>query len=183
MGVQTYQLWQEGPWDHPKPIMGKDLSVVEARRKESPQSQLASTINIIEKNLFDPERGASKTKEFEASSLAMQRLRGMVLVGTVILGESRYAILRPPPDTRTASPGSQTGQPAHLRLKLGDTVEGFNLSEIEERRVVFAKGNARVEVSLDFFRKLDSPLVASAPGSTFGRPTARRTGLPPPPIP
>ncbi|MBI4490581.1 MAG: hypothetical protein HY694_15970, partial [Deltaproteobacteria bacterium] len=121
VGVQTYQLWQEGPWDHPKPSMGKDSSVVKEPKREPPQPRLASTINIVEKNLFDPERGAGKSKEADALALATQRVRGMVLVGTVILGESRYAILRQPPDTRTASPASQTGQPAHLRLKLGDT--------------------------------------------------------------
>jgi len=42
-----------------------------------------------------------------------------------------------------------------MRVKLGDTVEGFRLSEISEKRIVFARGTATVEVPLDYFRKID----------------------------
>lgn len=112
--------------------------------------QLASTRNIIDSNLFDPERGASKTKEVEASSAAMQRLRGMVLLGTAILGQSRYAILQEP-----ANQGAQKQSASYLRLQLGDTFEGFSLSEIEPMKVAFTKGPARVDIPLDFFRRVE----------------------------
>jgi hypothetical protein len=42
-----------------------------------------------------------------------------------------------------------------MRIKLGDTVEGFKLSEVSEKRVVFARGASTVEVPLDYFRKTD----------------------------
>src|SRR5262249_60153209 len=40
---------------------------------------------------------------------------------------------------------------APMRIKLGETVEGFKLSEVSEKRVVFVKGTARVELPLDYF--------------------------------
>jgi hypothetical protein len=76
-------------------------------------------------------------------ALAAQRLRSSLsLVGTAILGASRYAIMQ------------QQGQPpVNLRLKVGDTFEGFRLSEIREKSVVFTRGPARVELALDFSRR------------------------------
>lgn len=78
----------------------------------------------------------------------------MVLLGTAILGNNRFAILQ---DGGT-SPGAAAASGQSLvpmRIKLGDTVEGFKLSEISEKRVVFARGSATVEVPLDYFRKSD----------------------------
>lgn len=148
--------------------------------------QVASTKNIIEKNLFDPERGAGRAEQAEASSIAMQRIRSMVLLGTAILGSSRYAILQEPSDSRSAAQRTQTGQPGNLRLKLGDTVEGFKLSEIHDKRVIFTKGASKVEVALDFFRKVEQT-KPSPPSPTPARPGAapslpRRESLPPPPV-
>lgn len=169
----THQLWQEGPWDLPKPGKGKDTSVVEKPKNEPPRRQLVSTKNIIEKNLFDPDRGASRALEAEASSTAIQRIRSMILMGTAILGNNRYAILQEPSGSPPSPSRGQTGQPGSLRLKLGDTVEGFRLSEIHDRKVVLTKGASRVEVSLDFFRKLDD-----AKGQTKA-PTQPRPGVAP----
>jgi hypothetical protein len=74
-------------------------------------------------------------------------------------------------------------------------VEGFNLSEIGDKKVVFVKGVSRVELPVDFFRKVDvagPPGIAPAaqvgvPGAP-GRPSppvdpniARRPRLPTPP--
>lgn len=185
VGTRTHQLWQEGPWDLPKPGKGKGPSVVEEPKKEPPRQQLVGAKNIIEKNLFDPERGAGVTKEAEASSIAIQRIRSMILLGIAILGNSRYAILQEPSDSRPSTGGTQTGQPGQLRLRLGDTVEGFKLSEIHEKRVVFTKGSSRVEVSLDFFRKVEdtrpkakAPTPVS-PGAAPGIPRRERLSAPP----
>lgn len=186
VGTRTYQLWREGPWEVPKPSKGRYSTVGEGPKKEPLRPQVASTKNIIDKNLFDPERGASKTKEAEASSIAVQRIRSMVLLGTAILGNSRYAILQEPSDARPSAARAQAGQPGQLRLKLGDTVEGFKLSEIHEKRVVFTKGASTVEVSLDFFRKFDDAQerlkipVQTRPGVAPNIP--RRERLPAPPV-
>ena len=78
----------------------------------------------------------------------------MVLLGTAILGNNRFAILQ---DGGTSGvPGVPGQSVVPMRIKLGDTVEGFRLSEVSEKRVVFAKGTATVEVPLDYFRKTDS---------------------------
>ena len=185
VGAGTYNLWQEGPWDLPKPAKAKG-AVVEETKQEPPRLQLVSTKNIIDKNLFDPERGAGRVQESEASAIAMQRIRSMVLMGTAILGNSRYAILQGPSETRPPVPGAPAGQQGNLRLKLGDTVEGFKLSEIHEKKVVFTKGSSKVEVALDFFRKVDdSKEQSKAPAQT--RPGVapsipRRPGVPVPPV-
>ena len=67
----------------------------------------------------------------------------MVLVGTVIIGSNRVAILQ---DSANVAPGQPVaGQrpgaqaAAILRLKVGDNVEGFRLTEITDQRVVFAR--------------------------------------------
>ena len=107
-------------------------------------------------------------------------------MGTAILGNSRYAILQESTDPGLPAQRTQTGQPGNLRLKLGDTVEGFKLSEIHEKRVVFTKGASRVEVALDFFRKGD-PSKQSPPAAVPARQGVvpnipRRPGVPVPPV-
>jgi len=155
VGARSYDLWQKGPWELPQLPKGRGTSVAEEPKKDSPRPQLASTKNIIDKNLFDPERGASRVQESEASAIAVQRIRSVVLLGTAILGSSSYAILQGPSDPRPSPPGSQGGAATSLRLKLGDLVEGFKLSEIHEKKVIFTKGSSKVEVALDFFRKVE----------------------------
>jgi hypothetical protein len=149
-----------GPWDLPNPRKAKPPSAVEDAKAATNPRPIIGTETIISKNIFDPERGAGQTREAEANSQAFQRIRSMVLLGTAILGNNRLAILQ----DRGASPGAAaSGQSnALMRIKLGDTVEGFKLSEISEKRVVFARGTATVEVPLDYFRKVD---VAQPRGS------------------
>jgi hypothetical protein len=111
---------------------------------------------IVSKNLFDPERGAGFTREVEESSRAAQRVRSMVLFGTIIIGNDRFAILQ---DLSNPSAGAGVpGQGQHtppIRLKVGDSVDGFRLAEIADRKVVFTKDASRVEVMLDYFRKTE----------------------------
>lgn len=125
------------------------------------------TETIISKNIFDPERGAGFTREAEANSQAFQRIRSMVLLGTAILGNNRFAILQDGASS-SAAPGIPGQSATPMRIKLGDTVEGFKLSEVSEKRVVFARGASTVEVPLDYFRKTDTAQPR--------RPTAPQTG-------
>lgn len=157
-----------------------------------------NTETIVSKNLFDPERGAGATREAEENSRAFQRLRGMILIGTMIIGENRVAILQ----ENAASPGAGQrpgAQPAStMRLKVGDNVDGFRLAEIADKRVIFARDASRVEVLLDYFRKVDPPApprptppaqAAPAPTPTPGVPVPRvvpnlpRRGQIPAPVP
>lgn len=183
VGQRTYELWHEGPWDLPSAGKAKVADGDEGPKKEPARTQLVSTRNIVEKNLFDPERGAGRAQEAEASSAAMQRMRSMILLGTAILGSSRYAILQQPSDARPPAPGTPAGQQPPLRLKLGDTVEGFKLSEIHDKKVVFTKGSSKVEVALDYFRKVEPTKPVPAPPARPGvAPNVpRRERLPAPP--
>jgi hypothetical protein len=130
----------------------------------SPARPLITTDVIISKNLFDPERGAGATREAEENSRAFQRVRAMILLGTIIIGNDRIAVLQ---DGNNAVPGQPaSAQPTQaMRLKVGDNVEGFRLAEIADRRVVFAKDASRVEVLLDYFRRAEvtAPRIV-APG-------------------
>jgi hypothetical protein len=152
--TKTYWLWISGPWDLPTSRKAKPPIGVEEGKVVSNSRSTIGTDIIVSKNIFDPERGAGLTREAETNSQSFQRVRSMVLLGTAILGNNRLAILQ----EEGASTGSTaaTGQPlAPMRIKVGDTVEGFKLSEISERRVVFARGTTTVELPLDYFRKTD----------------------------
>jgi hypothetical protein len=143
-----------GPWDLPNPRKAKSpIGVEDAKAVTNPRSVIG-TETIISKNIFDPERGAGLTREAEANSQAFQRIRSLVLLGTAILGSNRFAILEDG-GVSSGAPGTPGQANAPMRLKLGDTVEGFRLSEISEKRIVFARGTATVEVPLDYFRKTD----------------------------
>jgi hypothetical protein len=47
------------------------------------------------------------------------------------------------------------------RLKLGDRLEGFELSRIEERKVSFTDGKTTVEIALDDFRRAEGLELAA----------------------
>ncbi len=161
VGLKIHSVWQEGPWQSPEPVLSKPIAA-SAEQTEQVQAapSIAGTDVIIAKNLFDPERGASKTKETEADARAAQRIRGLVLLGTAILGPNRYAIVQEAEVTSRPAAAAQAATPAPRRMKVGDSFDGFNLAEITEKNVVFAKGAMRVEVPVDYFRK---PPVLAAP--------------------
>jgi hypothetical protein len=140
---------------------------------ETKTAPLVGTEVIVSKNLFDPERGEGRNREAETNSRAFQRVRSMVLLGTAILGSNRYAVLRDPGPTAVPGPGVPPQAANLMRLKLGDNVEGFRLSDIGDKRVVFTKGTANVEVLLDYFRKPEPSLPrAPVPGQVgVPRPT------------
>jgi hypothetical protein len=184
----TYRSWRAGPWDIPGPIAQRPAAIVtQTQISLAPRSPIG-TEAIISKNLFDPERGAGASRDAEENSRAVQRVRGMVLVGTVIIGNNRVAILQ---DGTNSAPGQPIpgqrppAQPAAMmRLKVGDSLEGFRLTEIADQRVVFARDATRVEVLLDFFRKVDNvsprPVAASVPVAVPGQIQAPPVGAPVP---
>jgi hypothetical protein len=57
-----------------------------------------------------------------------------------------------------------------MRLKLGDDLEGYRLAEIADKKVVFTKDAARVEVLLDYFRKVDVAAPRAAPSGQIATP-------------
>jgi hypothetical protein len=166
--ARTYLLWKEGPWNLPTPVKRDALITATESHLESTPRPLANTDVIVSRNLFDPERGASRTKEAEADSRALQRIRSLVLLGTAILGSNRYAILQDSGNSGRLPPGQPPQAPAPLRFKVGDVVEGFSLSEIRDKNVVFSKGASRIELALDYFRNVDGPAQARVPTTQPG---------------
>src|SRR5215475_5420014 len=186
--TKTYWLWMSGPWDLPNPRKAKSpIAAEDSKAVTNPRTPIG-TETIVSKNIFDPERGAGLTREAEANSQAFQRIRSMVLLGTAILGNNRFAILQDG-GTSSGAPGNPSQPVMPMSIKLGDTVEGFRLSEISERRIVFARGTATVEVPLDYFRKADGVQArrpATAPTPPAGQAatpadTAPRVVTPVPP--
>lgn len=193
VGWRIYKVWEEDPWSLPQqPKTAASRALEEEPTNVNPTLPTVSPDLIISKNLFDPERGAGATREAEFNSRSFQRIRNMVLLGTVILGESRSAILQDP-ITQPATTSGSAEPVGPMRVKLGDSIEGFRLTEIADRRVVFTKGGSRVEVLLDYFRRDDPvPSRAATPSAQRGAPAVaprvvpnlpRRGALPAPPNP
>jgi len=178
LGVKTYLLWRDGPWDLPIPANVSPPAAASTLDVTATQPRAANTDIIISKNLFDPERGAGQTKEVEANSRAVQRIRGLILVGTIILGESRYAIIQESATQAAARPAQgQSNQT--MRFKLGDTFEGFSLSQIQDKNVVFTNGATRVELALDYFRKVEAAAPQVRPTAQTGPARPLAAGSPP----
>ena len=176
--AKTYLLWTDGPWDLPQPPKVSSTAPSSQANAPATQPRLAATDLLISKNLFDPERGATQTKEVEANSRAMQRLKSLVLLGTAILGESRYAILQDN-GTQTAGKPAQGQSSQTMRFKMGDTFEGFSLSQIQDKNVVFTNGAARVELALDYFRKVEASAPIARPKAQTGPARPAAAGSPP----
>jgi hypothetical protein len=153
-----------------------------ALKPQPPAQPVVGTEAVIAKNLFDPERGAGQTKATEADTRAAQRIRGMILHGTAILGPNRYAIVQDGDAGVRPPPGGQPAQPPR-RIKLGDSIDGFNLTEVREKGVIFTRGATRVELAVDYFRKI--PAGAVAPPAQPGQPGPAGTprGAPTQPAP
>ena len=171
IGWSTYRSWRAGPWDIPTPTKPVPATTTSERRIGATTQAPVATDVIVSKNLFDPERGASASREAEETSRSSQRVRNLILMGTVIIGDNRTAILQDGvnPNAGQAAPPAQT---APMRLKVGDSVEGYRLAEIADKKVVFTKDAARVEVMLDYFRKVEVPTPRAAPAGQLAPPGA-----------
>jgi len=165
---EIYWLWKRGPWNLPSPGQTKSPAAVEKSEPDASAQRSINTEIIISKNLFDPERGAGLTRESEENSKAFQRIRGMILLGTAIIGNNRLAVLQDGV-AAPALPGKAGQSAGPMRIKQGDVVEGFNLSEVGDKRVVFSRGASRVELVLDYFRKVEPPRPATTGPAPAGQ--------------
>jgi hypothetical protein len=145
-----------GPWNLPTPPKTDAAGFSNTMPAPVTGRALTGTEAIVSKNLFDPERGAGLTRDAEENSRAAQRVRNMILVGTIVMGNDKYAIVQDGsnPNLSAAAPGQTQGL-TPMRLRLGDNIEGYRLSEIADKRVVFTRDTSKVEVLLDYFRKVD----------------------------
>lgn len=136
---------------------------------------------IAELNLFHPDRKIPPEKK-EAQQLPKPEL---ILFGTLITDGMSVAYVEDKKNPKT-SPGRGKRQTV---MKKGDVVSGFVLKEIENDRIMLARGDETMVVYLsqgDKPRTSDGPGVAGAPG-TSPKPTpvapaspASRPGSPSP---
>ncbi|MFQ5850850.1 MAG: hypothetical protein ACE5JU_09710 [Candidatus Binatia bacterium] len=161
MAAKTYQLWGEDQHALPKQSKEKAPLGISVPKLEAVKTQLGDARSIMERNLFHPERRAANAEETENFSQRRQAMEGLVLLGTVIDGSERYAILEIPHDARPGTgkskrqPGSKSGTGGELRrLKLGDMLEGYRLVEVHAQKVVLEKDSHTVELMLDFSRRV-----------------------------
>jgi hypothetical protein len=155
VAARTYLFWQDALGALPTVTTQNAPSAAAESEPQIAPRPLANTDMIIGKNLFDPERGATRAKDAEADSRALARIKSLILMGTAILGSHRYAILQDGGGSVGSTIAGRVSAPT--RYKVGDTVEGFSLSEIRDKNVVFSKGASRVELALDYFRKVEAP--------------------------
>jgi hypothetical protein len=169
IGWTTYRLWHDSPEIMPTPSKAGPVGTSSEKQPMVTPRAAVSTDTIVSKNLFDPERGAGASREAEESSRSFQRIKNLILLGTVIIGSNRTAIVQDGSNVNLGQP--VPAQPvAPMRLKLGDNIEGYRLAEIADKRVVFAKDTARVEVPLDYFRKVDVTVPRTQPPGQIVQP-------------
>ncbi len=177
VGLKTYGIWQQDDW---RPI--------KTREKKPPvnglplgggqfQGQPANTKIIVERNLFDVRRGSGGSGKSGTGPKNGSAIEGLVLLGTIVTDGEQFAIIKVPP--ATAAGGRRRGASAGVtmkRLALGDTVWGFELTEIQAERVFFKKGSSEVELALDFTRNniRVKPSAKSKPSKRNRRQKARR---------
>ncbi len=169
VGFQTVQVWREAPSDSLRGEKRKPSETPVKPTSGPRRATRASIKSITDRNLFDPKRGTEEktdAKEVKPSSEGIQKMRHLMLLGTVVAGRSGYAIIHFPA-AFGASTAGRVGDV--MRLSLGDRLEGFELAEIHTDRVLFKKGETKIELALDFSRKLVRPTQRA------GRARTRRT--------
>jgi hypothetical protein len=136
----------------------------EEKPAQSSTSNPADYVIIADQNLFHTERKIPPEKKEEA---ALPRPE-FVLYGTLITDNLKFAYLEDKKSPRS-TPGRGKRQTA---LKLGETMSGYTLKEIDHDKVVMAKGEETLIVKvIDSSVKKDreavtTPVTSTAPPST-----------------
>ncbi len=120
-------------------VLPTSKKIVTPEEKEPTQSQVPSPTDymiVAEQNLFHPDRKIPPEKKEEQ---AMPKPM-FVLYGTLMSDNINYAYLEDLKAPRS-TPGRGRRQTA---LKKGDTMSGYTLDDIEQDKVVMAKGDDRI---------------------------------------
>ncbi len=177
VGFRIYQLWGE-PLITLSTLPEKPVSLSTTLEKQRSFKPRALNIApIIKKNLFDPERGRGPVKQTEAPSVSEQTVQKFILLGTLITPSGRHAIIKVPENLGGGVTRGKTLRSARKikekttlrRVDVGARIGGFELAEIQPRKVIFMKGSERIELVLDFTRKVEEvkrpPRPAAKPAS------------------
>lgn len=103
---------------------------------------------IVERPLFSPSRRPAEGGETAA---APAQALEIALTGVIISEDERIALLRPQGRQRT------------LRLRQGDTYEGWTVADIREHSVTFRRDGSETEVELKFEEGGTAPGQKRAP--------------------
>lgn len=149
-----------------------------------------STRTIVARNLFDPDRGAKVVAPPVPEKVPEepdQGIDGVLLLGTVIAGSERYAIMKVPPDLGPVSKKGQRGPRVRAkpgkpptsgvgvrRVRIGDSLRGYRVQDIEEQKVVLQRGSAQTEVRIDYTREVIAPPKAKSKSKVSAK-KSRRT--------
>jgi type II secretory pathway component PulC len=147
------------------PLLGRQASVVQVQAKETgapiqseersaPEgnASYADFISIAEKNLFHPEREMPKAEKAAAPKPEL------ILYGTLITDDVSIAYVE---DKKSpySTPGRAKRQTA---LKIGGSIGGYVLREIEPNRIVLVRGEDKLVVMLDDTEKRKGSEAAAA---------------------
>jgi hypothetical protein len=155
-------------------ILPTSKKIVTPEQKEPTQSQIPSPTDymiIAEQNLFHPDRKIPPEKKEEQ---AMSKPE-FVLYGTLMSDNTNYAYLEDLKAPRS-TPGRGRRQTA---LKKGDTMSGYTLNDIEQDKVVMARGDDRIVlyvIDKHKPKRETSPLITqAAPRQPTAAPTRPRS--------
>ena len=127
---------------------------------------------IVQKNPFDPERGAGTKEEEgqEGASEAEEFTKKYAVYGVVIAGNSRYAFLKPVTRSRSRERDGE----GLRKVTIGDLVDGWEVSSIKSDGVFFT--GAGKKVFLKVFgttkseRASNKPVAIATPKPRISRP-------------
>lgn len=191
IGLEIYEVWQSqrpliDPTRDPVPAPASGRALPE--EWEVPD---VGTRTIVARDLFDPDRGAKVEEPQEPEPVEeepAQSIDGLLLLGTVIAGAERYAIMQVPPESSAVPansrrvrrspvrrPVAQTGAEVR-RVRVGDSLRGYQVKDIGEQTVVLARGESQTEVAIDYTREVapTKPEVRKPDRKTRKRPVRSR---------
>jgi hypothetical protein len=169
--MKIYEVWHENT-----PILGTGdvIPATAPTHKVLSGGRTApavSTTTIIARNLFDPDRGAKAETPPPPAKVEEpdQSIDGLLLLGTVVAGSERYAIMQVPPDLgrdlgnrrrtkrRPARRSTASTSGELRRVRVGDSLRGYQVKDIEEQKVILARGSSQTEVTIDYTREVAAP--------------------------
>jgi type II secretory pathway component PulC len=164
------------------PVIKKHEEIDSGGDKKADQTKTPSPLDyavIVEQNLFHPERKIPVEKK-EAKPLAKP---DFVLYGTLITEDLTIAYMEDK-KSRASSSGREKWQ---TPLKLGESMSGFVLKEVEKDQVVMQRGEEKIVVSLNDAKARESAAPAgtgtAAATQTPGQPAQTVQQKPPSPEP
>jgi hypothetical protein len=157
------------------PVAGKTLSQdsISAEKPADEKTPSPSDYMIIaDQNLFHPERKIPVPK-VEAPPLPKP---DFVLYGTLMTGDLKIAYMEDKKSPQS-TPGREKRQ---TPLKIGDSMSGFTLKEIDKDRVMMQRGEEKMVVALEnplHPKSRESVTAPGAPAVAPGAPGVRQPGV------